>query len=215
MRSNNDKKKYIQEINLLCDLIADLDGLRSGFYVSPQKIDKRISRIKIARIRSIWKRARKEILELGYGLSKRGSFRRYVFWSILLKNLAIAAVSFIGASFALAYIDPRRFGVLIDIATNPFIVVLCVILMPNAYFVVDYLARSYVREYFYSAGADKRSRVRNVINEFIKILINEVKKAGLDREKIKLKLYYTDYDNIIVIKKPSIFRRYYIALLKV
>jgi len=206
------REGYIQELS---SIISELDNLRAGFYVSPRKIDMKLSKLPLTGLRSIWKKGKKEILELEMGLSRERKFQRYVSLSFLFRNLSIISISFIGGAFALSYANPSKFSFLIDIVTKPLIVIILVIIIPNIYFVLDYLSRNYVKEHFSGIKVESRRRIKLVINELLDVLINEIKKYKIDENKIKLKFFYTDYKNIKIMKKPSIFRKYYIVIPKV
>ncbi len=206
------KEEYVHELS---SIVSELDNLRAGFYVSPRKIDMRLSKLPIAGIRSIWKKGKKEILELEMGLSRERKFQRYVSLSFLFRNLSIISISFIGGVFALSYSNPSKYGFLLDIVTNPLIVIILVIIIPNIYFVLDYISRNYVKEHFSDIKVENRRRIKLVINELLTILVNEIKKYNVDTDKIKLRFFYTDYKYIKVLKKPNIFRKYYIVTPKV
>ena len=210
MKDIKDLKKVEQYIVELGSVISELDNLRRGYYVSPRKIDHRLSKLPIPKVRSVWKKGRKEILELEMGISKREKLRRYISLSVFFRHLSIISISFIGASFALYYANPNKFSFLLKLATSPLIVLLLIIVIPNIYLVLDYLARSYIKEHFSNIRVESRRRLKVVINELLAILIDQMKRYNIKADKIKLKVYHTDYKSIEIVKKPSIFRRYYI-----
>ena len=205
-------KKTMEYIIILGSIISELDNLRRGLYVSPKKIDSRVNKLPFPRVKSIWKKGRKEILGLEVEISREKRFREYIKWSVFLRNLSIISISFIGFSFALFYTNSSQFSFLIDFVTKPIVALILVVIIPNAYFVMDYMARHYIKDHFARIKVEERKRLKTVINELLDILVSQIRKNDINEEKIKIKIFYTDYNNIKIIKKPNIFRKYYIVI---
>ncbi|MHA1632657.1 MAG: hypothetical protein ACTSXC_07640 [Candidatus Freyarchaeota archaeon] len=198
---------------MLARVISDLDNMRYGIYVSPERVEKEIARIRFSGVRSAWKKCRKEMYEVSRSLAASQKFRKYSVLSVLLRFLAVASLLSVGFLFLLAYIKPE-FMSMLGVVRNPIFILIFIMLIPNAAAIADYLVRQHVKDRLRASGIKERRRLKHAIDELISILVREAKKVKVDRKKLKIKLFYVDYNGIEVIKKPGIFRKFYIAIPK-
>jgi len=208
------RKSKVSKLVMLADVISNLDNLRYGVYVSPERLEKEIVKIPFSGIRSVWKTGRKEIQEASRTLASSQKFRKYSTLSVLLRFLAVTSLLSVGILFAFVYFRSEYLPML-QIVRNPIFIVVFIILIPNASAVADYFVRQHVKNYLRASRIKERKRLKRVIDDFLAILVREARKAGVDRNKLKIKLFYIDYKNIEVVKKPSIFRKFYIVVPKV
>jgi len=205
--------KKISELNTLIGIISKIDSLRYGYFVDPEGLNRAVAKLSLPGIKSIWKKARKEIGEFSRSLAKSKKFRKYSMISILLKFFALISVTTILLSFTLVYYKPEYFPMLKPFVT-PFFTIIFMVLIPNVYVITDYFVRRYVKNYLRGLGVKERKRLKSVINELVLILIKEAKKANIDRKKLEIKTFYADYNNLEVIKKPGLLRETYVTIPK-
>jgi len=207
------KKGKASKLVMLADVISNLDNMRHGVYVSPERVEKEVARIQFPGVRSVWKKCRKEMQDASHVLAVSRKFRKYSALSVLLRFLAITSLLSVGFLFALAYVK-SEYAPMLETVRNPIFILLFIILIPNASAVADYFVRQHVKDYLRASGIKERKRLKRVIEELIAILIREAKKADIDKNKLRIKLFYVDYKNVEVVKKPNIFRKFYIAVPK-
>jgi len=198
---------------MLADVISKLDDMRYGVYVSPERVEREVERIPFPGLRGVWKKCRREMRDVSRVLAASRKFRRYSTLSVLLRFSAVASLVSVGFLFILAYFK-SEYTPILETVRNPIFILIFIILIPNASAVADYFVRQHVKDYLKASGIKERRRLKQVIEEFIAILIREAEKAGVDRSKLKLKLFYVDYRNVEVVKKPNVFRKFYVAVPK-
>jgi len=203
------KRGVKNKLFYLTQAISWLDDIRRGLYVSHDKIDRAIRKSEFPRVKSIWKKARKELRVLTGTLATEDRIRKYVVAGSFLRVAAILSLGIFGIIFANALINPEKSVKLLRIVTNPVIIVICVIIIPNAFMVIDYFARHSLKEKMVKLGIQEKRRIKNVINELLEVLVTEAKKGGIEPEKLKFKMFFNDYDHIEVLKEPGFLRRSY------
>lgn len=203
------KRNIKNKLFYLTQAISWLDDIRRGLYVSHDKIDVAIRRSEFPRVKSIWKKARKELRVLTGTLATEDRIRKYVVAGSILRIAAILSIGIFGIIFANALINPQKSVKLLRIVTNPLIVILCIIVIPNAFMVIDYFARHSLKEKMVKLGIQEKRRIRNVINELLEVLAIEVKKGGVNPKKLKFRMFFNDYEHIEVLKEPGFLRRSY------
>ncbi len=204
--------KKLKDLISLSEAITELDNIRAGYFVNPRKIDDKIGKVRIGDIGSKWKVAKKQIFTITSKAKKRGRTGKYIVYSAVLRIAAILSLGLIGISFLLAMIQPQRWLWLAELIQNPFLVVLLVIVIPNSFLIVDYLARHGLREDIMKLDKGEISRIKQITQELMDILAFEAsKQRDVKLEKLRMKLFFNDYNNIRVVKKPGLLRKAYIV----
>ncbi|MHA1723195.1 MAG: hypothetical protein ACTSXW_08970 [Candidatus Baldrarchaeia archaeon] len=203
------KRGVKNKLFYLTQAISWLDDIRRGHYVSHEKIDKAIRKSDLTRVKSIWKKAKKELRVLTGTLVKEDRIRKYVVAGSFLRVAAILSLGIFGVLYVNAILGFQKHTMLSRIIRNPILIILCIIVIPNAFMIVDYFARHTLRERMVKLGIQEKNRLKKVINELLGVLATEAEKGEIDPKKLKFKMFYDDYDHIEVVKKPGRLRKTY------
>lgn len=203
------EKEIKNRLFYLIQAISWLDDVRRGLFTSPDKIDRAIKKSDLPRVKSIWKKARKELRGLTGTLGTEEKIRKYAIAGTFLRIAAILSISIFGILFINAAMNPQKNVTLLRIITNPVVIILFIIIIPNAFMIVDYFARHTVREKMVKLGIKEKKRIKDVINELLKILAAETKRGGVNPKKLKFRLFFNDYEHVKILKKPGLIRKSY------
>jgi hypothetical protein len=203
------EKSVRNRLFYLTQAISWLDDIRRGLYVSHDKIDRAIRKSDVPRVKSIWKKARKELRVLTGTLATEDKIRKYIVAGSLLRVAAILSIGIFGILYINTMINPQKQTALLKIVSNPVIIALCIIIIPNAFMVVDYFARHSLKEKMVKLGIQEKRRIKGVIDELLEVLAAEAKKGGVDPKKLRFKMFFDDYKHIEVLKEPGFLRRNY------
>jgi len=203
------EKKIRGKLFYLTQAISWLDDVRRGLYTSPEKIDKALLRSDLPQVRSIWKKAKKELRILTRNFAMEKKIRKYVVAGTFLRATAVLSLSIFGLLYVNAAINPQKKMWLVSFIKNPISIILFIIIIPNAFMIIDYFARQNLKEKMIEIGIQEKRRLKEVINQLLEVLVKEAKKGKVEAKKLKFRLFFNDYEHIEILKKPGRLRKTY------
>ncbi len=203
------EKKIRGKLFYLTQAISWLDDVRRGLYTSPEKIDKALLRSDLPQVRSIWKKAKKELRILTKNFAMEKKIRKYVVAGTFLRATAVLSLGIFGLLYMNAAMNPQKMMWLVSFIKNPISIVLFIIIIPNAFMIIDYFARQNLKEKMIEIGIQEKRRLKEVINQLLEVLVKEAKKGKVEAKKLKFRLFFNDYEHIEILKKPGRLRKTY------
>lgn len=203
------KKKIKSQLFYLTRAISWLDDVRKGLYTNPEKIDKAILKSDLPQVKSIWKKAKKELRVLTRNFAMEKKIRKYAIAGTFLRTAAVLSLGLFGLIYVNTLMNFQKKIWLINLVRNPISIILFIIVIPNTFMIVDYFARQNLKERMIEIGIQEKKRLKKVINQLIEILVKEAKKGKIKPKKLKLRLFFDDYEQIEVLKKPGRLRKTY------
>jgi len=189
-----------------------IDMFRDLKVTSPQALERMLMKTGIKGLREELRVLRREVSRIASAVSSNKKFLRYAKTALVLKILAVTGVLSIVALVVLSLIT-ENYGYVAIALWYPTLL-LTIVILPNAYLIVDYLARSELQ-------LMKERRARGLmksaekLRELNQMLINKlIENAKLDKKnpkKLKFKLWHLDYKGIRVVRKPWILGRYWVV----
>ncbi len=191
----------------LARAIVYLDEIRNGIFVTPEKIDQEIERSGLPETKKMWKKVRKEILQLSSKLARSSEVRKFTLLGAYLRSGAILSVLGYGVIAVTAVMNQDPF--LISLASNKIVIWTMVTIVPITFLVIDYFTRMRIKESMLTMGIEDKAKLKRVIDDLLGVLATEVKKRGVNRKKLGMSLFHDDYKYIEVRKKPGFMRSTY------
>ncbi len=199
----------------LAEVVTELDNIRAGRMVAQKKISMQLSKVKIGNVWAKWKIVRKEIQNITLKTKRREKTRKSIIYSAILRTGAIVSLGLYGIFFLLAYLQPKKWIGAIEILRHPLSIAVFIILIPNAFMIIDYFTRQRIKEDIINLDKGETRRIKQIIQDFIDIIAKEREKTkGLNLKRIRLRLFFKDYNNIEILKKPRFLRQYYLVVPK-
>ncbi len=194
----------------LARAITYLDEIRNGIFVTTEKIDQEIDRCGIPETKKVWKKIRKDILQLSTKLAKSGEVRKFTLLGAYLRSGAILSVLGYGVLYVMAVMNRDVF--LMSIASNKVVIWTMVTIIPITFLVIDYFTRLHIKESMLTMGIEDKAKLKRVIDSLLEILAREIKERGVNRKKLAMSLFHDDYKYIEVKKRPGFLRSTYEVL---
>jgi len=185
-------------------LVESLDKCRLGKLEDPAKLEKIVRKLKL-RSNIRWKNIKKALNDIA-GIPRRDpSFKRLNLMTKISEILLLISIFFPLLFYIFLIFNQYYF-------INSYYFLIPAVIIINISYILRWYTATKITD-IYRKNIDKLIRrgdvLKSEINKLILILKSRVKKKGISLHNIKMKLYNTDYDNIIVIKKPGKFSSKY------
>ncbi|RLE63286.1 MAG: hypothetical protein DRJ38_07925 [Thermoprotei archaeon] len=198
------KKK---ELSTVAWLIEALDGYRVGRTVNPKTVMEKIGEVEHVlepRAKHAKKVIRKTLDYVANLPARDPSAKRWATVYLLVRlSLRITFVLFLFSLF-LTTMNPELGFYLLYVATA-----LLYISMIVRWYSLNKVLDFYALNHHLMEGASRR--LKNYVQQLIDYMKSSIVREGLKKSKYKLHLFNTDYESIVVLKKPGILREYYLC----
>jgi len=207
-------KKSKDRINydLLLDVIIKIDMFRDMKVTNPQALERMLIKTGVKGLREELRILRREASRISSAVSSNKKFIRYVRMALILKMAAVTAVLLIIALVILTLITGNP--IFASIALWYPILLVAIVIIPNAYLIVDYYARTELQ-------IMKERKARGLIRSYEKLrelnqgLINKlIENALIDKKhpkKLRFKLWHLDYEGIRIVRRPWLLGKYWVV----
>jgi hypothetical protein len=155
-----------------------------------------------------WKQAKKYHMQLHERISKYKRLTKIALLYRWLRNLALVFVTILLPIFLIYPRNPSSVPSFFLFFLSPLFLLAFIILL---WFVV--FLRWYVNQFMTSEklkGMD--AHLMKIVQHYIDQIVASIKKSDLNPNDFKFKLFTDKYKNVKVLKKPSFFRDFYVAI---
>jgi hypothetical protein len=209
------EKTRREKLDILCQLISNLDGIRAFRRIEPELIKEDFQNLGSGEFIQMWKKIRYDVEKIAYmpmeikGLPKL--IRAVAFLRLLTPMLLILMIVVLVYQLLYIRIFPQFRAILgswaaavTSVTLSSFAIITLV--------TIDYTIRRRVIKYeekHIEKFSEGRERIKNVIQKLIAELREELKRSNEDPNKYKMILFYK-YDGLKVIKESRgrILRKY-------
>lgn len=196
-----------EKIESLCQLIVDLDSVRAFKRVKPELLREGFERMKSAELMQMWKTIRHDVDKIAYMPLKIQGLPTLMRLAAFLKLLSPLVSIFMVLSLAALFRSPKGLPIPLPAIfaerTTFVITFILSFAIFIAFIIVDYIIRRKVVKYEeehmdkFSRG---RERIKNVIQELIAKLTEELKRQNEDPNNFKMILFHK-YKGLKIIKE--------------
>lgn len=199
------KKEDVNELREILRLANSYEMMRVHRFFDIDKL-KKIA-IKTGGM-MFWKQAKKYHTQLQKQISKQKRLMRMALLYRWLRNFALALITILLPTFLMYPRSPNTVPSFLLVFLSPPFLLAFVILL---WFVV--FLRWYVNQFMTSEklkGMD--AHLMKIVQHYIDQIVASIKKSDLNPNDFKFKLFTDKYKNVKVLKKPSFFRDFYVAI---
>ncbi len=213
MKKVKQKTKPLDKLRCLSSLISMIDSYRAMVLVAPEKVEYRAAESGIPGIRSEVRGVMHDINRIVKAIRAERKLYNLIRLSLVLKIAAAAPLVALLIILLIGWQGGQTH--LLRIFTIFPLMVLFIVVLPNAFLIFDYFVRMRIAEF---KGKKVRGvqrsveRLRDTAQRLIFKLNILTERWGVDPEKVTIRLYHSDYDGILIKKKPSFLLPYYVAV---
>lgn len=207
------KEKPLDRLRSLASLISMIDSYRAMVLVAPEKLEYRAIESGIPGIRKEIREIMHDVDRIVKAIRRERRLYRMIRLSLLLKIAAALPLAALLIILLVGWQGGQTY--LLQIFTMFPLMVLFIVVLPNAFLIFDYFVRMKI-----AAFKEKKvrglhrsiERMKEVAQKLIFKLNLLAERWNVEAEKLTIRLYHSDYDGVIIKKKPSFVFPYYVAV---
>jgi len=206
------KKKDSINYESLLEAIIKIDMFRDMKVTMPETLEKLLINSGVKGLREELRILKTETKRISGAIAKNKRFMRYTKYAAIFKIASVTGVLFIVAMIFASLILHNPF--LATIALWYPVVFLAIVVLPNAYLITDYYARTelkIMKAQKFGGIAKSTRNLRDLNQRLINKLVEYALKDGKHPKKLRFKIWHLDYQKVRVVRNPWILGKYWLV----